>query len=420
MKYRSMTTAMISAILITTSALVSANASEAATTPYADTLLGDVGGVRSTLLKKGVDVNLNYKSDFWGATDGGAKRGNAYVGAATLGVDFDNEKLLGIAGNSASIQLMNTHGGKPNSYVGSTQGVDNFEVATPATFVYEAWVQQNFIEDRVSALVGLRDLNAEFVVTDMSANFIKPVMQIGQDFAQTGQNGPSVYPVTALAGRLELKPTTDSYIKAAVFDGVAGNLNKAKGTHVNIMNKDGQLLIAEAGFTPGNDPDGDVNNKFAIGAWSYTKQFADLVDVDGAGDPVLKKSEGVYALTSYQFYHDKSDRTLGAFFRVGGTNGDVSQVDWSYQAGVVGHGWVPSRAEGEIGLGVAQANNSSSYIEATGAGTTRKETSFELYYRDVVAPGVTVQPDLQYVVNPGTTDTQKDATLVGLRVDISF
>ena len=418
MKRQSMNT-LLSMLLTTIVGLSSANAAEAPA-PYADTLLGDVGGVRSALSKKGVDVNVNYKSDFWGATDGGAKRGTAYVGAATLTADFDNEKLLGIRGNTAGMQLMNTHGSKPNSYVGSTQGVDNYEVATPTTFIYQAWVQQNFLDDRVSALVGLRDLNSEFVATDMTANFIKPVMQIGQDFAQSGQNGPSIYPVTALAARLEVKPTANSYIKAAVFDGVAGSTTNAKGTHVHLDSSDGELLIAEAGITPGNAADGAVTNKFAIGGWTYTKQFADFSDVDGSGDPILKKSDGIYALASYQFYKDKSDRTLGGFFRIGETNGNVSQVQMAYEAGIVGNGWVPGRPDGELGLGVAQARNSNDYIALTGAGTTRDETSFELYYRDLVAPGVTLQPDLQYIVNPGTTDTQKDATLVGLRLDINF
>lgn len=403
------------------SAFSPAHAGEAAESPYADLVLKSLGGTRDSLGKYGVEVGLNYKADFWNAADGGAKRGSAYVGAATLALDVDNEKLLGIKGNSANLTVMNTHGGKPNSYVGSIQGVDNFEVATPATFVYEAWVQQNFLDDKVSILAGLRDLNVEFVVTDMSANFIKPVMQIGQDFAQTGQNGPSVYPVTALSGRLRVQPTDTSYIQAAIFDGVPGDLNRPRGTHINIANKDGALLIAEAGITPWNDPQAEgAANKFAIGAWTYTKQFPDFIEVDGSGDPVLQKSQGAYALASYQFYKDTQDRTVGGFLRIGATNGDVSQTRWAYEAGVVGKGWIPTRSEGEIGIGIAQAHNADRFIQATGDGTLHDEHSYEIYYLDTIAPGVTVQPDFQYISNPGTTAGVGDATLLGLRVNIDF
>lgn len=381
--------------------------------PYADKLLGNVGGLRDRLDKHGVAIDLNYKGNGWSNTSGGTKRGEAYNGVATLTLALDNEKSLGIKGNSANISLINTHGGKPNSLVGSTQGVDNIEVTTPTTVLYEAWVQQNFMDDRISALVGVRDLNAEFAVTDMTANFIKPVMQIGQDFAQSGTTGPSVYPVTGGAARLRVAPTPISYIQAAAFDGIPGSTTNARGTHVHVKEKDGALLVAEAGITPWNS-EGSEANKFAIGAWTYTKKFTDQV----TGNPA--NSEGVYALSSYQFCKDAKDRTLGAFLRVGGANDDVNQVDLAYEAGFVGNGWVPTRTESEIGLGVAGAHNGDSYITATGEGTKRSETSFELYYRDTVAPGIAVQPDFQYVVNPGTTTGVKNATLLGLRMDVSF
>lgn len=407
-------------LLLFTSFTIPAFAADAAEDPYADTVLHSWGGVRSALDKRGIGAALNYKGDFWDAADGGAKTGTAYVGAATLGLNFDNEKLLGIRGNTASLQLQNTHGGKPNAFAGSNQGVDNFEAATSNTYVYEAWVQQNFLNDRLSFLVGLRDLNVEFVETDMSANFIKPVMQIGQDFAQSGKNGPSIYPVTGLAARVKVKPTANSYVQAAAFDGVPGSLSDPHGTHINLSSNDGALLIAEAGLTPGNAPDaGIVANKFAVGAWTYTKQFPDYTAVDAAGDPILNKSQGVYVLTSYQFYKDKKDRTLGGFLRAGEDNGDVNQIEWAYEAGLVANGWVPGRKDAEIGLGLGHAHNGDHYI-TTVPNNERNELGFELYYRDPILPGVTIQPDLQYVVNPGMMPSQQDATMLGMRVDINF
>ncbi len=398
----------------------SAKAAEVPADPHVDTMLGDMGGLRTALDQKGLMLDLNYEANVWRAASGGIKHGNAYVGMGTFTVSMDNNKLLGIPGNTASLQLMNTHGGKPNSYVGSIQGVDNLEVRTPNTLLYEAWMQQNFMDDRISTLVGLRDLNAEFVDMDMATNFAMPAMEIGQEFAQAGRNGPSIYPVTALAARLQVKPTATSYLKLAVFDGVAGDPNHPHGTQVALSNTDGELLIAEVGITPGNLADGPVNNKFAVGAWTYTKQFADIVEVDGAGDPILRKSSGIYALASYSLYHDATERSIGGFFRIGATNGDVSQTAWAYEAGVVGRGWVAGRTDAEIGVGVSQATNSSPYIAAAGDGTKRRETGFELYCRDTIAPGIALQPDLQYVMNPGATAGTDHAMLVGLHMDINF
>ncbi len=95
-------------------------------------------------------------------------------------------------------------------------------------------------------------------------------------------------------------------------------------------------------------------------------------------------------------------------------------MEWDYEAGLVGHGWVPTRPDGELGIGLSQSHNGDKYMIASGAGTKRNEYSYELYYRDKVAPGVTLQPDVQYVVNPGTTSSVNDAMVLGLRVDVNF
>ena len=41
------------------------------------------------------------------------------------------------------------------------------------------------------------NLNAEFYVNDSSAMFINSSFGMGQDFAQSGKNGPSIFPVTS-------------------------------------------------------------------------------------------------------------------------------------------------------------------------------------------------------------------------------
>ena len=142
--------------------------------------------------------------------------------------------------------------------------------------------------------------------------------------------------------------------------------------------------------------------------------------MDSAGDPIKKRSEGVYLLSSYQFYHDKNaGHDLGAFFRAGMGDGDTAQVDWFYATGLVGNGWMPNRPDSEIGLAFTESHNGDKYIQAVGS-ADRAESGVELYYRDVIYPGISVQPDLQYIVNPGTDPAVKNATVVGMRVDINF
>ena len=404
-------------------AAANAYAAEEAKDPYEDNLLGDIGGQRSKLSDAGVDVTVEYKADLWSETSGGIKHGENYLDNLDLKFALDGEKLFGIKGNKALVYFINNNGSHPNaSRVGSVQGIDNIEVGTDTFKLYEAWVDQSFFDDKLSVLVGLHDLNSEFDETDMTANFIKPVMQIGQTFAQSGENGPSIFPTTSLAGRVKISPTDTTYVSVAVFDGVPGDPQKPHGTHIDLRSRDGLLLISETGFTPkpAEGVDG-TPNKFAVGAWTYTKKTDDLVDLDGSGNPVKNRMAGAYLLSSYQVYHNKeTGHDIGVFLRGGIADGDTRQVDWDYEAGLVGNGWVPTRPDSEIGVGFAQAHNADKYVQSQSGVADRNEYSMELYYRDKLYRGISVQPDLQYVVNPGTDTVTKNATIVGVRFDINF
>jgi porin len=401
-------------------------ASEENKDPYADNLLGNWDGIRNKIADSGVDITVEYKADFWSNISGGIKRGNNYLDNLDVKFELDGEKLFGIKGNKSLVYFVNNNGGKPNAnQVGSVEGIDNIETNTNTAKLYELWMEQSFLAGELALLVGLHDLNSEFMVNDMTGNFIHPTFQVNQELAQTGKNGPSVFPNISLAGRIKYTPTEETYAMAAVFDGVPGDLNRPHGTHVNLRASDGLLMIAEAGFTPkATDQDDSQPNKFALGAWTYTKRFDDLVDVDGAGNPIKKRSEGAYLLSSYQFFHDKeAGHDLGAFFRAGIGDGNSGQVDWFYATGVVANGWVPTRPDGEIGLGFTHSHNGSKYVRSViaASGTTdRNEYGIELYYRDKLYAGVSIQPELQYIINPGTNPEVDNATIGGIRFGINF
>ena len=210
----------------------------------------------------------------------------------------------------------------------------------------------------------------------------------------------------------------------AAYDGIPGDPDRTSSSAVKLDDKDAMLFIGEVGFTPkAADSDGQPN-KLAVGVWHYTGGLDDLTELDTNGDPAKSTAQGVYLLSSYRFYHDKkSGRDLGAFLRGGVADGDTAQVDWDYEAGLVANGWIPGREEGEIGLGISAAHNGDKYMDAQAAASTaadRNEYSYELYYRDTIYRGVTIQPDVQYVVNPGTDAVTDNATVVGLRLGVSF
>jgi porin len=199
------------------------------------------------------------------------------------------------------------------------------------------------------------------------------------------------------------------YVIGGVFDGIPQDPDHPRSWRFDLAEDDGALLIAEGGYEAN-----DGKNKLAVGAWGYTEETA---DIDGTGE---SNSKGAYVLTSYQVYNNEAkNRDLTAFFRFGMATEDTLQTDWSYQAGIVGTGWVSCRPEGEIGVGFTQAHNGDDYQTAA-APTDNSEHGFEIYYRDLITPAIAIQPDLQYVVNPGTDTTTDDALVAGIRLNVNF
>jgi len=287
--------------------------------------------------------------------------------------------------------------------------------------LYEAWVSQDFLDGKFSILTGLHDLNSEFYVTPSAGLFIASTYGIGSEFAVTGENGPSIFPTTSLAFRAKLQPTETFYLQAAVFDAIAGNPDKPKGTHIHLKKKDGSLLITEIGTNS------DFGN-YLVGLWQYTKKFDDYVNVDTNGDPVKKSSHGAYFMAEKVLYKHDETTYLTGFLRFGKANKSVSIIDYSWSSGLVCNGFISGRNDSQIGIAVSQAYLSKKYRQSqldSGFKTPKQETGLEFTVSDKLMPWLQVQPNIQYIFNPATSielekKYLKNALVIGIKTVITF
>lgn len=310
-----------------------ASGSDAAPLPdaYADKLLGNMDGLRDRLDANGVTLSVDYMARVWHVADGGIKTGSNYVDNFDVRFDIDNAQLLGITGNRAAIHITHNAGGSPNQdRIGSAIGIDNVEVPKGGFIIYELWDEQTFAEGKWSVRAGISELNNEFMYTESGLNFLSPVQQLSQTLAQSDGNGPSSFPYTEPGVRLKYMPSDTSYIMAAGYNGSAGDTANINGTRIRI---DGNfLLIAEAGITPSATHDAEYHpNKLALGAWTYTDKFNDLIRVDASGRAQQRRSYGAYALSSWQLFNDSNGQQATVFFRPSMADGNTSQVAYAYE-----------------------------------------------------------------------------------------
>jgi len=379
---------------------------------YSGNLTGDWGGVRRNLEDAGISTEIFYKLDVMGNASGGIKEGVRDLDNLDAIFTLDGEKIAGVKGLSAKIHLLNNFGGHPDSdLIGSAQGIDNIEVARGAGKLYQAFIEQNLFDDRLSILAGLYDLNSEFYFTNSSALFIHPTFGIGTDISQSGQNGPSIFPFTSVGSRVRVKPTEETYVQAVILDGVPGDVDHVHGTHIDFDKNDGWLVVGETGYIP----DGA---KFAVGSWYYTEKFDHLTLTDAK-----ERSQGAYIIGEKQLYEESKDQGLTAFARLGFANSEVNQFDYAWSTGLVYTGLVPGRDEGKLGFAVTGTHNGSEFKESSissGTSVDSAETTFELTYNDKITQWLSVQPDIQYIVNPGTDKELDNALVIGTRFTVNF
>jgi porin len=346
--------------------------------------------------EKPVTVRGSYVTDIFGLVDGGEDRGIDWMGRADLTAEFDGGSA-GLDGVTGFADLMFTQGPEfSGRHVGDAQVVSNVE-ARRGLRLLEAWLSVPVGKGGTSVKGGLIDLNTEFDVQDVGAFFINSSHGVGPEFSQSGVNGPSIFPATSI-GLMIKSERPGRTLRLGVFDAIAGSHLDPRDVVIRFPGQRGALIVAEA------DVKLAENANVQLGLWTYTSRFDTL-----SGNPErLRASRGAYALIE-----GSVTGKLDAWIRVGIADGRVNPIDRYVGGGVT---W--GRDGSRVGLAVAHARLGD---EAYGTAVLdRAETAIELSYDHEVSPNFSVQPDVQYVINPGWEPLRRDALVLGLRLKFAF
>jgi porin len=394
----------------------------------------------------GVQVEVGYAADLFKPVRGGLSQGFVAQDNLDLLLHLSLNPLLGLRGTSIRVHVQSNRGESVSSEVGALQGIGNLE-APREWRVYEAWIAHQFGSPRISFLAGIYDINAEFDVIPGAGDFLNSSFGFGPEYDGGGMGGPSTYPTTALAARFRFEPSPTLYGLVGVSDGLPGDRGAGRFT---LNHGEGALLSVELGyaepfqdfsqvssFTP---PEGrmgrraagrpmlrgqrrqigrgrrtaDVSTKIALGGWAFTKRM-DCWDPEGP----RCRSWGLYLLGEQQFFREPDGVSgISGFARVGTATDGVNRLDLSVEGSLLYRGAVPGRPDDAAGAGFAYARNGSPFLEAQerdGKPLERAETVLELTYRAELGRYFVLQPDLQWIVNPGMDPALDDALIFGLR-----
>lgn len=353
------------------------------------------------------NLQLTLTGDLWSAASGGITHDLVFIDDIDLQLSLDLEKLTGWQGAQAFIYALHSNGNSVSELTGDFNGVSNIETGVESVRIVEAWVDQAFDDGKGSVRFGLYDLASEFDAGEVRALFLNSGHGSGSDFSQTGQNGPTMWPVTSLAARVNYNFDGGYYLRGTIADGVPGSLGHPARTTIDFNDGEGLLLAAEGGLAK----DGRL---WSIGAWTYTEQFPDLVTAEEHSN-----IGGYVALEEPLLSSDAGDSfNLSGSVRAGFANSDINPLSSFLSATLVATGLIPGLPEDQIGFGIMVANAGNKFLSAEGL-TEDQEINLELTYFANLTESLTIQPDIQYVINPGMDGSVDDALVFGLRLSVN-
>ena len=361
----------------------------------------------STSFASGFDFSAEYTADMLGVVSGGLSSGGEYVDNLDLQLQVDLAEVWSAGAGRILIHGLYNNGSTFSAdRVGDLQGVSNID-AVEASRLFEFWYE--LADDKWSVRAGLYDLNSEFDVNQTGSVFLNSSHGIGAEFGQTGENGPSIFPVSSLALRaaVAIGPLT---ARAAVLDGVPGNSADASSNRISLGSEDGTLAVSELD-TPFAD-----SGRLWLGYWRYSARFD---RVDGSGS--ARGNDGWYVGAETRLA--SGPRAASGFVRYGRADERFNVLSSYLGVGAVIAGPFDARPADRLGIAVASAHAGDPYRDFTagiGERAKRHEITWELTYRIVISENVAIQPDIQYVRNPSLSPSLHDAWVVGCRIQLAY
>lgn len=360
-------------------------------------------GTRPVLEDHGLKLNSSLLYGTWGKTRGGmndAASGKSYA-LYNLGVTFDTEKAgLWKGGTFFALYQSKRGYGLSGGAMGDMMVLDGWDWRE-MNQVSEYWYQQKFFDNKLRLKVGKQDSNTDFAYLNCGWDFLNTSFSIMPNIPMP------TYPSQSFGFMAEINPKEWLSIKDGIYsmNNIPFNISEIELKPM-IKGLPGRYNIGawESSDTNGmsvangiNYNTGEVSvNRFNRNFGAYV-QFEQMVYKEKKNDE--KDMQGLIA--------------FGQFAICPSNKNDVSRY---VGGGLEYTGLIPKRDKDKAGIAVA----SGAFAGRLGDITSQvgSETSLEAFYRIQLTPWFFMQPDIQFITNPGGAYTNSVA--IGMRTAITF
>ena len=407
-------------------------------------------GFRDKLSTNGLDISVTYTADLAGNPVGGKSAGFTYCDNFTLDLEFQTEPLLGWHGGTLSIIALDRNGNNLTAQrIGNQFTVQQVYGGTGAIF-YGLAYNQRFLDDRVSFKFGRMSAGDDFA----SSPFYWLYMNNGIDGNPQSlpvNNKFSTYPWAVWGARMRALTTSTTEAMLGIYQ-VTPVVSQSylHGFDWEMNGGDGVMVIAQYGwapefFKPSATPPAKPGDKSVAEGKTFAAPATDAVP---HGLPGHYWMGGYYSTYSYPQWQNSTQTQNGSYslywhfdqmlyrmdpYKDTGISAwsafmltpqqNTAKMPFQYNGGLVYTGLIPARPRDLSIFGVAYGNFSDNYAAANQVvlgGNASYELVYEWGYRVNVTKFAYVQPDVQWVINPGGTGTIPNALVLGAQIGVTF
>ena len=398
-------------------------------------LFDDWLGVRSTMEDSGITPTLTFVTDIAGNVTGGKNQGVTHADNLGLDLLFDLDKLVGLQGGSFLASVSQRSGTSlSREHVGNVFAIQ--QVYGGQTFhLIDLAYQQKLFDDRVEVRLGRIAAGDDFLTSPYDWLF----MQNGFDGNPVGiffnSPGMTAYPNATWGALLKVRPTERTYVMGGVYNGDPA-IRHISHNGADMSMHGPMFVIGEAGYQRNGLP-GDMGlvGNYRVGGWYDNSTYTDFESAGHRTSPTTAKrgNWGLYTLDD-QVLVSFGDRTNNSGLGVTcslmvSPDESISQMPYFFTAGVVSRGFLPSRARDMAGVGLVFGRFSSDLRDAQHreqlfnptVSAQDYESVLEWTYRAYFRKSAFfVQPDIQYVINPGGAHNLDNALVLGCQIGFNF
>ena len=402
-------------------------------------LTGDWGGLRTRLLDLGIAPSLAFVTDVLGNPTGGRRQAVRESDELALGLTADLERLAGWAGARFYLSFsMRSGTSLSDKDIGNVFNVAQICCGHTYRLVNVA-LEQSLFDDRVSLRGGRIAAGDEFLASPVYDTFVQTAFN-GNPMGILFNVPLSVDPVATWGLRARVRPIGPLSLMAGVYNGDP-TLGANDKHGVDWTMRGPLFAIGEVGVHLNQGPlAAGLPGNYKVGGYYLAGKVPDLhrdvnggsIALSGLSPQMHGGNGGFYILLDQMIYRDGdagSLRGLTPFMSVVvAPDSSVNTMPFFANGGLVYRGLFASRPHDTAACGVAYGAFSGQLARSqrdarsagSGVGIQKYEVALELTYIIQARRWLQVQPDLQYIVNPGGTGKIPNALVLGFQLALSL